>query len=167
MKRKLVIPVLIALTVGGSGVLDGAIADGRHGGKLEGLRENQLRLEKIGVAKTLGTFRYYGRREYRCRRFSTVCYHYRPVYYGHYWSTEYRINDYWSARPRPLARPGRYHVGSPSVISGTVTESGKVGEPIPGAHKDVVLEQSGGFVRIVAPGHATHWVRADTLVVDK
>lgn len=167
MSRKLVVPGLIVLTVGGFGFLDGASADGRQGVKPEGLRESRLRLEQITVAKTLGTYRYYGRREYRCRRFSTVCYHYRPVYYGHYWSTEYRLNDYWFARARPPARLGRYHVGSPSVVPGAVIEQGKVGEPVPGAHKGVILEQSGGFVRIMAPRNATHWVRADTLAVDK
>jgi hypothetical protein len=165
MWRNLVVSGVTALTLAASGVMGGAIADDGRDGYPAGQGENRSQLENVAILRTLGTVRYYGFPEYRCRRFSSVCYHYRPVYYGHYRLTSHLLRRDRSTRHVPVVRPGRYRVDTHGTVPATT--SGETARGGPGAGETVVLEVSGAFARVAAPGHAARWIRSDILPGEK
>lgn len=124
-----------------------AFAAGLPGAAVDVSASDRLQINNVGVTRTLGTYRYYGYAEYRCRKFSTVCGYYRPVYYARYWSTTYPIQKSGTTGRDAPAQLGRYRVNDIEL----------------GSRKTFSLERSGGFTRIDAPGNATRWVLTSML----
>lgn len=143
------------------GVLSFTIAAGRAHAGQHGIQINAGDIESI---RLVSWRRYYGRPVYRCRRFSSRCYYRRPAaYYAHYSSVGYQFYGHRSGHQTPPVRLGRYFVNPAAVASRNSSEPWETGARASGAQKTTVLERTGGFVRITAPGHVTRWVRADIL----
>ena len=176
MRSNLVVPGIIVLVLGFLGMFDGATADTQRAGYPTGLSKNESDTVKTVVTRTVGWSRYYGRRIYRCRHFSSECYHYRPTHYVRHWSYSYRnisgnqpsgatglVAGIATGRETHTPKLGHYYVDSKTLKSGIFTKAQNTSDKIYRGQKVTAYEVSGGFARITSPGRSTRWVRAVTL----
>jgi hypothetical protein len=168
MRPNLVVLGMIVLVLGVVGIFDGAIADTRHAGNKMGPPKNKSDAVNTVITRTVGWSRYYGRRIYRCRRFSSECYYYRPAHYVRHWSYSNWTNHgnqpngtaKLDAQPAKL---GHYYIDSKTLTSGIFTKPEIARNEIYRGEKVTAYEVSGGFARITSPGRSARWVRADSL----
>ncbi len=137
MSPNLIVSCVIVLVVGFLGMLDGAAADTRRAGYPTGFSKNESNTVKTVVTRTVGWSRYYGYRIYRCRRFSSECYYFRPAHYV------------------------RHYINSKTLNPGKVTKAQNTSDKIDRGQIIAAYWVSGGFVRITSPGHSFRWIRAD------
>lgn len=164
MKHRLVMCGALVVMLGNSGIVNTSAANGWADGGPSGPAKKQSDPGYAETGRTSGTFRYYGRAEYRCRRFSFVCGYDRPARYGHYWSRHYRGHAHAPQQAEPSARLGRYIAGaSPLQPVAGATQADPDNRQTAGGRETPAPERSGGFTRVRAPGSATRWVRSDTL----
>ncbi len=172
MRSNLVVPGIIVLVLGFLGMFDGATADTQRAGYPTGLSKNESDTVKTVVTRTVGWSRYYGRRIYRCRQFSSECYYYRPTHYVRHWS--YSTSTNHGNRPHGTvkldtqpAKLGHYYIDSKTLTSGIFTKPQNARNGIYRGRKVTAYEESGGFVRISSPGRSTRWVRVDSLSANR
>ena len=167
MRPNLVVPGMMVLTLGVLCTTDGATA-----GNTTGLPNNESDAITTVVTRTVGWSRYYGRPIYRCRRFSSECYYYRPAHYVRHWSYSYWTNpgNQQSGTVKLDTQPaklGHYYIDSKTLTSGIFTKPQNARNGIYRGRKVAAYEESGGFVRISSPGRSTRWVRADSLSANR
>ncbi len=172
MRPNLVVPGMIVLVLGFLGMFDGATADSRRAGNLYEFSKNESDVVKTVVTRTVGWSRYYGRPIYRCRRFSSECYYYRPAHYVRHWSysnwTNHGTRQSGTVKlDTQPAKLGHYYIDSKTLTSGIFTKPQNARNGIYRGRKVAAYEESGGFVRISSPGRSTRWVRADSLSANR
>lgn len=167
MGRRTIILSVVVLALGNSSSADRVAARDWHRKSVAMQVDDKRQHEMTEFTRTLGTYRYYGYREYRCRKFSSVCGYYRPVYYGHYWSIQHRIRNAEVIRPNPPARLGYYRHGVAMADAGPGANSGTSDGYLPASQTTAAPAYFGAFTRIKAPGRATRWVHADALTETK
>ncbi len=172
MRPNLVIPGVIAMALGLVSMFDGATADERRTGNILGAAKVESGAVNTVITRTVGWSRYYGRRIYRCRRFSSQCYYYRPAHYVRHWSYSNWTNH--GNRPGESikldtqpARLGHYYVNPMTLTSGLFTKPRNARDEIYMGQKVTAYEVSGGFTRIKSPGRSARWVRADSLSANR
>ena len=176
MRPNLVVPGIIVLVLGFLGMFDGATAYTQRAGYPTGLSKNESDTVKTVVTRTVGWSRYYGRRIYRCRHFSSECYHYRPTHYVRHWSYSYRNisgnqpsgatgpgEGKATRRETHTPKPARYYINSKTLKPEIVTKAQNAGDKTHRGQIVAAYWMSGGFVRIASPGHSSRWIRADAL----
>lgn len=175
MSPNLIISGVIVLGFGFLGMLDGAAADTRRPGYPTGFSKNDSNTVRTAVTRSVGWSRYYGRRIYRCRRFSSECHYFRRAHYVRHWSYSYRTNSgnqlsgdagpvegTATRRETHTPKPARYYINSTTLNPGKVTKTNNTSDKIDRGQKIASYWVSGGFVRITSPGHSSRWIRADT-----
>ncbi len=172
MRPNLVIPGVIAMALGLVSMFDGATADERRTGNITGAAKVESGAVNTVITRTVGWSRYYGRRIYRCRRFSSQCYYYRPAPYVRHWSYSNWTNH--GNRPGESikldtqpARLGHYYINPMTLTSGLFTKPRNARDEIYMGQKVTAYEVSGGFTRIKSPGRSARWVRADSLSANR
>jgi len=172
MRPNLVIPGVIAMALGLVSMFDGATADERRTGNITGAAKVESGAVNTVITRTVGWSRYYGRRIYRCRRFSSQCYYYRPAHYVRHWSYSNWTNH--GNRPGEAAKLdthraklGHYYINPMTLTSGIFTKPRNVRDEIYMGQKVTAYEVSGGFTRITSPGRSARWVRVDSLSANK
>jgi hypothetical protein len=172
MRPNLVIPGVIAMALGLVSMFDGATADERRTGNITGAAKVESGAVNTVITRTVGWSRYYGRRIYRCRRFSSQCYYYRPAHYVRHWSYSNWTNH--GNRPGESikldtqpARLGHYYINPMTLTSGLFTKPRNARDEIYMGQKVTAYEVSGGFTRIKSPGRSARWVRADSLSANR
>lgn len=132
----------------------------------------------VGSARGAGTiwrYRSYGRPGYGCWRFGYPCAyrwlgtgerHYRRVRYFSPPRSGPRANIA-SRRDRPRIRTGRHRAGYKEITMGPTRKTGAFGRRIYDGRTVTVVQPSGEFTRIAAPGRATRWVRTEALLPAK
>lgn len=172
MRSNSAVTGVLFLTLGLLSIFESVAADAPRAGNAPGFAKNQSDAVETLVTRTVGWSRYYGNPIYRCRRFSSECYYYRPAHYLRHWSYSYRINS--GTQLRGAARPDthtpklvHYYIDPLRLTSGIFTKPRNVRNGIYRGQKVTAYEVSGGFARITSPGHAARWVRADSLSADR
>jgi hypothetical protein len=172
MRPNLVIPGVIALALGFVSMFDGATAGERRTGNITGAAKVESGAAQTVITRTVGWSRYYGRRIYRCRRFSSQCYYYRPAHYVRHWSYSNWTNH--GNRPGEAAKLdthpaklGHYYINPMTLTSGIFTKPRNARDEIYMGQKVTAYEVSGGFTRITSPGRSARWVRVDSLSANK
>lgn len=172
MRPNLVIPGVIALALGFVSMFDGATAGERRTGNITGAAKVESGAAQTVITRTVGWSRYYGRRIYRCQRFSSQCYYYRPAHYVRHWSYSNWTNH--GNRPGEAAKLdthpaklGHYYINPMTLTSGIFTKPRNVRDEIYMGQKVTAYEVSGGFSRITSPGRSARWVRVDSLSANK
>ncbi len=172
MRPNLVIPGVIAMALGLVSMFDGATAGERRTGNITGAAKVESGAVNTVITRTVGWSRYYGRRIYRCRRFSSQCYYYRPAHYVRHWSYSNWTNH--GNRPGESikldtqpAKLGHYYINPTTLTSGLFTKPRNARDEIYMGQKVTAYEVSGGFTRIKSPGRSARWVRADSLSANR
>ena len=174
MSPNLIVSGMMILMLGPLGMFDAAAADTRRDGYPTGLSKNESEATKTVIVRTVGWSRYYSRPIYRCRRFSSECYYFRPAHYVRHWSYSYRTNSgnqpsgdtgpvegKATRREAHTPKPARYYINSKTLKPEIVTKAQNTGDK---THRGQIVAAywvSGGFVRIASPGHSSRWIRAD------
>lgn len=175
MRRSAAMLGVAAMMLGAIGVFSADAADDRRARYLPDPPRVTSVADRSGGVRFVLRQRVYGRPEYRCRPFSFNCSWTRPFVYSHqYVSFGNRPNGGSRSAPsrarradrafRPRTAPRR----APMITSAT-PPSGPVTQPDGPrtfqyeGRRVTVLDRSGGFARIEAPGNATRWVRASVL----
>jgi hypothetical protein len=165
MRPNLVVPGIIVLALGLVSMFDGATADARRAESTTGPANNESGAVQTVITRTVGWSRYYGRRIYRCRRFSSQCYYYRPAHYVRHWSYSNWTNH--GNQPGEAAKLGHYYINPMTLTSGIFTKPRNARDEIYLGQKVTAYEVSGGFTRITSPGRSARWVRVDSLSANK
>ena len=167
MGRRTILLSVVVFALGSSNSAERAAARDWLRQNVATLVDGERQHEKAEITKTLGTYRYYGYREYRCRKFSSVCGYYRPVYYGRYWSIQYQVRNAEVTRTNPPARLGYYRLGVAMADAEPGANSGTSDGYLPASQTTAAPVHFGAFTRIKAPGRATRWVQDDALTETK
>ena len=172
MRPNLVVPGIIVLALGLVSMFDGATAGERRTGNITGAAKVESGAVQTVITRTVGWSRYYGRRIYRCRRFSSECYYYRPAHYVRHWSYSNWTNH--GNQPGEAAKLdthpaklGHYYINPMTLTSGIFTKPRNARDEIYLGQKVTAYEVSGGFTRITSPGRSARWVRSDSLSANK
>lgn len=170
-------PVLGAavLITGLAGLADYAAAGGPGPGYPVSERWIEPGVGSARGANTIWRYRSYGRPGYGCWYFGYPCAyrwfgtgerHYRRVRYFSPPRSGPRANIV-SWRDTPRVRPGRHGAGYKEITVGPAPGAGAADRRIYDGRTVTVLQPSGEFTRIAAPGQATRWVRSEALLPGK